>query len=257
VLADAGDRRGVAFCRSTLGLIAGAERRPDDALGELLESLRLFRLDGSQREAAAVLSNLGNVAQDLGDHRAAARFFDGGLQLFERLGDRRGAALCLNSLSMLAHARGDLDRAVEAATLALEHFVDAGDRHGEAAARNNLGGLWEAQGATAEAARHYEEAVACFERLGDPAGAATARHNLSELRPPAADLSPREVQVAELVAAGLSNRVIAERLFISQRTVDSHLSHIFTKLGMSTRTQLALWAVQHGLAPAPEDAPTA
>jgi DNA-binding CsgD family transcriptional regulator len=54
-----------------------------------------------------------------------------------------------------------------------------------------------------------------------------------------ADLTAREREVADLVATGLSNREIASQLFISKRTVDAHLEHIFTKLGISSRVQLA------------------
>jgi non-specific serine/threonine protein kinase len=54
-------------------------------------------------------------------------------------------------------------------------------------------------------------------------------------------LTPREAQVAELVAAGLSNREIAERLIIAKRTADSHVEHILVKLGYTTRAQIAAW----------------
>jgi len=54
----------------------------------------------------------------------------------------------------------------------------------------------------------------------------------------------REQQVAELVARGFSNRKIAEQLTISERTVEVHLSNIFGKLGLSSRTQLVRWAVE-------------
>lgn len=54
-------------------------------------------------------------------------------------------------------------------------------------------------------------------------------------------LTSRERQIAELVARGLSNREIAERLVISKRTVDAHVNHIFGKLGVSSRVQLTIW----------------
>jgi non-specific serine/threonine protein kinase len=58
-------------------------------------------------------------------------------------------------------------------------------------------------------------------------------------------LSKRELEVAGLVASGMTSRAIAERLFLSERTVESHLEHILTKLGFSSRTQVASWAAEH------------
>jgi DNA-binding NarL/FixJ family response regulator len=60
-------------------------------------------------------------------------------------------------------------------------------------------------------------------------------------------LTRREREVAALVADGLGNRDIAERLFLSKRTVDSHIEHIFTKMGFTSRTQLANWVLERGL----------
>ncbi len=53
-------------------------------------------------------------------------------------------------------------------------------------------------------------------------------------------LTRRETEVARLVATGLTNREIADKLSISSRTVDSHLDHILTKLGLTSRTKLAV-----------------
>ena len=52
------------------------------------------------------------------------------------------------------------------------------------------------------------------------------------------DLTPQELQIAQMVVQGLSNRVIAERLYLSRRTVESHLYRVFPKLGVSSRAQL-------------------
>ena len=60
-------------------------------------------------------------------------------------------------------------------------------------------------------------------------------------RSTASALTRREREIAVLVASGLSNREIATRLFISKRTVDAHVEHIFAKLEISSRVKLTLW----------------
>jgi DNA-binding NarL/FixJ family response regulator len=58
-------------------------------------------------------------------------------------------------------------------------------------------------------------------------------------------LSPRELEVAALVAEGLTNKQIADAIFVSQRTAQNHVQHILTKLGLSNRTQIASWYRTH------------
>jgi DNA-binding NarL/FixJ family response regulator len=58
---------------------------------------------------------------------------------------------------------------------------------------------------------------------------------------PPAELSRREHEVAQLLAGGLSNREIAGRLYLSERTVDNHVHHILDKLGFDSRVQVATW----------------
>ncbi|MFL5867806.1 MAG: response regulator transcription factor, partial [Thermoleophilaceae bacterium] len=62
-----------------------------------------------------------------------------------------------------------------------------------------------------------------------------------------AGLTPREVEVVGLVARGLQSKEIAERLFITPKTVGHHIGHIYTKIGVSSRGAAALWATEHGL----------
>ena len=59
-------------------------------------------------------------------------------------------------------------------------------------------------------------------------------------------LSERELQIVEQVASGLTNQEIAESLSISKRTVDNHISNIFTKTGSKNRVALLNWAMDHG-----------
>jgi DNA-binding NarL/FixJ family response regulator len=58
-------------------------------------------------------------------------------------------------------------------------------------------------------------------------------------------LTGREVEVLRLAARGLTTREIADRLYISPKTADHHIQHVYTKIGVSTRAAAALWAMQH------------
>jgi non-specific serine/threonine protein kinase len=62
-------------------------------------------------------------------------------------------------------------------------------------------------------------------------------------------LTRREEEVVHLIVRGRSNRQIADELIISERTADSHVSHILTKLGFTSRAQIAVWAVEHAQDP--------
>ncbi|MEW8979355.1 MAG: response regulator transcription factor [Symbiobacterium sp.] len=61
------------------------------------------------------------------------------------------------------------------------------------------------------------------------------------------EISPREMEVLRLIAQGLSNKEIGERLFIAERTVKTHVSHLLEKLQLQDRTQLAIYALQNKL----------
>jgi DNA-binding CsgD family transcriptional regulator len=67
-----------------------------------------------------------------------------------------------------------------------------------------------------------------------------------QLGQPPSSLSGRELEIIELVATGLTNQDIASRLMISKRTVDNHVSNIFSKTGAKNRVALLNWAMDHG-----------
>jgi DNA-binding NarL/FixJ family response regulator len=77
--------------------------------------------------------------------------------------------------------------------------------------------------------------------------AARAMLNARGRPSPTAELSPREREVLSLVASGLANKVIAMRLEISEATVKAHLTSIFSSIGVTDRTQAALWARENGI----------
>jgi len=84
----------------------------------------------------------------------------------------------------------------------------------------------------------------------DPAVAKILADSLRAPRPAADTLTARERDVLAQVGSGATNRQIASRLGVSERTARTHVSSILAKLGLASRTQAALWAVQHGLPPA-------
>jgi DNA-binding CsgD family transcriptional regulator len=88
-----------------------------------------------------------------------------------------------------------------------------------------------------------ERAAAEFDGMGSPGWAEQARAELARVggRPPrtTGELTPAERRVAELAAEGLANKEIARSLFVTVRTVEVHLKHVYAKLGIHSRTQLA------------------
>jgi predicted ATPase/DNA-binding CsgD family transcriptional regulator len=147
----------------------------------------------------------------------------------------------------VALARGDHDQAKRLASEAAERFALV-DRPIDAARACLLEGVALAGlGETRAALGRVESAHASLEACGavlyrDQAEAALRRLGRRTPRRPGAAgaaLSPREVEVAELVGAGLTNRQIGERLFLSEKTIESRMARIFKKLGVTSRTAVA------------------
>ena len=61
------------------------------------------------------------------------------------------------------------------------------------------------------------------------------------------DLTSRELEILQLVLAGYTNKAIAAQIYISQKTVEFHLDHIYSKIGVRTRLMAGIWAIQQGL----------
>ena len=107
------------------------------------------------------------------------------------------------------------------------------------------------------ARHHLQAALAAFEELGASAWAERAAAELAATAPrlrreadPEDQLSAQELQVAELAAAGLTNKQIGARLYLSPRTVSAHLYRIFPKLGITSRAALRDALSRAGIQPA-------
>jgi DNA-binding NarL/FixJ family response regulator len=108
-----------------------------------------------------------------------------------------------------------------------------------------------AEGELDEARTHAEAAAPFLDRWrgwrADELLAVQRRLGLGPTPSGPEALTPREREVARLLAEGLSNSQLADRLYISPRTAAVHVSNILSKLGMSSRTEVAAWAVRDGL----------
>jgi DNA-binding NarL/FixJ family response regulator len=72
--------------------------------------------------------------------------------------------------------------------------------------------------------------------------------NPSRIDPVIKELTDQEIQILSLLSDGKDNKAIIEHLFISQNTLKTHMRNIFNKIGVTNRTQAALWAIRNGLA---------
>lgn len=61
------------------------------------------------------------------------------------------------------------------------------------------------------------------------------------------DLTPRELEILRLVIEGKTNKAIATEIYISEKTVEFHLDHLYTKIGVRTRLMAGVWAIQQGI----------
>ncbi|NUT54561.1 MAG: helix-turn-helix transcriptional regulator, partial [Thermoleophilia bacterium] len=142
---------------------------------------------------------------------------------------------------LVAAAQGHGEGAVALLTEAVDQHEDSGDRYGRARALLALGVTRRRARQKRPAREAIELARAAFEELGAASWAERARNELGAIggRTRVEGLTPAERRVAELVAEGRTNAEVAAALFLSERTVASHLTHVYAKLGVRSRTELA------------------
>jgi DNA-binding CsgD family transcriptional regulator len=142
---------------------------------------------------------------------------------------------------LVAAARGDVETALQLLTDAVELHERVGDPFGRARALLALGITRRRARQKRPAREAIELARDAFAELGADGWARRARDELGAIggRTRAEGLTPAEQRVADLVANGRTNAEVAAALFLSERTVASHLTHVYAKLGVRSRTELA------------------
>ena len=245
IVAALGDALDTAWCTHHLAwalLQAGGEHEADRLMSRCLPVLKKY---APWPQAAAALHTAGTVRLVLGDLESAEDLFAEVLRIVPRVGHH--AVYPMEGLAVVAAERGELQRALRLhegcaqARRRLESEPEAPwrSRVEESAARARRRLSADARDAAVRSGRRQRwdglVAYALRERGGGRgSGAGPGTDGLSTL-------TGREFMVAELVAEGLTNRQIAHRLGLSVRTVATHLDKVRDKLGMRSRTQIALW----------------
>lgn len=227
-----------------LALLRLAQERIDDAaqaisgaLATAVDPLLRARLRDAQVEIALATEDLDTAEAATGELEGAA----------DRYGSSGLVGAAIQARGAVALARGDHEGALRHLNDACRRWREVGARHREARVRVQLARTHRAMGDHDAAERELDAAGDEFERLG---AERDAEHVISLRSEPAlpGGLTAREVEVLRLVAAGMTNKEVAETLYVSQKTVARHLSNIFTKLQVSSRTAAAAYAFEHGLA---------
>ena len=249
LLEKSGDRRLAIDIQNQVGIIANERGDFETALNILNDCVAFSRSTGDRLELSRYLESLANAQLGLGDVDEAAASWAESLSIERDLNNPLGMVWGLGGLAFVAVARKEDERALRLASIVdrlsrESAFATLPQRVSQLAAvvdriRKKLGGqkadqIWsDAQRLGISQALDYALAVSPSVAVGPNAG----------------PLSRREREVAAMVAAGMTNRQIAGKLFIAERTAEGHVERIRNKLGVRSRTEVATWAVAHGLGP--------
>ena len=232
----------VGLCLNNLAWAQLLDEDLDAARESVTEAVPIYRKYADPTRRAALLHTSGALALLRGDVGAAASHFVGSLRSLENSSPMIWP-YAVEGLAVSALRSGDLDRGLRLAGLAEIGRTGAGDRwwrdfvsHAVSVATDRL------PARRAEALLAQGRAVSVVEGT---------RYALTGEWPPGRDssveppLTGRQFGVAALLTEGLTNRQIAGRLRISERTVETHLDHIRTKLDLTSRAHVAAWAATH------------
>jgi DNA-binding CsgD family transcriptional regulator len=231
------------FARAALGLLEQSIGRPAEvvrALGPLVDFLRAEQI--AEPGTARVVPDQVEALIALGDLAAAEEllgWLEGNARRLERRSALAASARCRG---LLAGARGDVETAIAELQRALALHEGVPIPLDLARTQLAYGSALRRFRQKAAARQALEAARDGFDELGAGAWSARAEAELGRVGgrvPSSGALTPTERRVAELVAQGLQTKQVAGRLFVSPKTVEGHLTRIYGKLGVSSRTELA------------------
>jgi DNA-binding CsgD family transcriptional regulator/tetratricopeptide (TPR) repeat protein len=252
------DRRlaGILLGRISINLAVAprAEGQYALAVTHLEEALRLEREAGYIEGMILALGDLGNLARDQADYARALAFYQEALELGGNHPGTRVVTEVIEAVGITAAAVGEAERAARLLSAAKAQRDRLGLRY---RVREDQAALEQAMAASRAALGEQAFAAAWVAgQILSPGQAVSAAQDpfipiISTAGSSHASLTPREVEILRLLAAGMTNPDIAAALFLSVRTVENHVAHIMAKLGVRTRTAAAAAAGHVDPAPPP------
>ncbi len=222
------------------------------------ECEQIIQQGGDANYRGLALRGLGNAHLRLGEIDAARRLFQESLQLNLALNSWRGIVACLTGIAATLAAKGNgrlaarLVGATETLLLNVTTALPLTDlvqwEHTQQIIHTLLDeATWQAARAEGRTLT-LPQIVAIALAAGQPGADGQPATPVSpSAHKPDNSLSPRERQVAALLTQGKTNREIAEELVVGVKSVETYVTRILNKLGLATRLQIALWAVDQGL----------
>lgn len=237
---------------TNIAVISRAQGNYAIAHAQLTEALRLAREAEYLAGTILALGDLGDLARDQAQYEQAMAWYREALLLGQATPRTRFVADLIEAVGVLTVATGEAERSATllGAAEALRERIGLHFR-----VKENQAALVQAvaNGRAALSEQHFASAWAAGRNLTpDQAIAAAIAPPPPQASTTAVTLTPREAEILHYLAAGMTDPAIAATLFISVRTVENHVAHIFGKLGVRTRTAATSAAIASGLvAPRP------